>query len=39
MTHPLSYADIIIFYHKSAAFAIIRETDKDCILMHNFYFL
>ena len=38
MTHPLSSADIITFYQKSATFVILRNTDQDCILMHNFYF-
>ena len=37
VTHPLSYADISIFYRKSANFAISRNTDMDCILIHNFY--
>ena len=32
MTHPLNSADIIIFYQKSATFAILRNTDKDCIV-------
>ena len=38
MTHFLSFADISAFYQKSATFVILRNTDKDCILMHNFYF-
>ena len=38
MTHPMSSADIIILYQKSTTFVILRNTDKDCILMHNFYF-
>ena len=36
MTHPLRSADIT-FYQKSATFVILRNTDKDCILMHNLY--
>ena len=36
MTHPLISADIRIFYQKSATFVILRQTDKDCNLMHNF---
>ena len=39
MTYTLSSADIIIiFYQKSATFVILKNTDKDCILKHNFYF-
>ena len=38
MTYSLSSADISIFYQKSTTFVILRNTDKDCILMHNFYF-
>ena len=38
MIHPLSSADINIFYQNSATFVIIRNTDKDCILMLNFHF-
>ena len=38
MTYPLSSADIGIFYQKSATIIILKNTDKDCILMHNFYF-
>ena len=38
MTHTLSSADIIIFYQKSATFVILKNTGKDCILKHNFYF-
>ena len=37
MAHPLSSADISIFYRKSANFAISRNTDIDFILIHNFY--
>ena len=38
VTHPLSSADTSIFYWKSAHFAISRNTDLDCILMHYFKF-
>ena len=38
MTYSLSSADISIFYQKSTTFVILRNTDRDCILMHNFYF-
>ena len=34
--HPLSSADISIFNQKSANFVISRNTDTDCISMHNF---
>ena len=37
VTHPLSSADISIFQRKSANFAISRNTDIDCILIHDFY--
>ena len=37
VTHPLSSADISIFHRKSANFAISRNADIDCILIHNFY--
>ena len=36
VTHPLNSADII-FHRKSVNFAISRNTDIDCILIHNFY--
>ena len=36
MAHPLSSVYISIFHQKSATFALLRNTDKDCILMHNF---
>ena len=39
VTHPLSSADIRIFHRKSANFAVSRNTDIDCILIHNFYLL
>ena len=39
VTHHLSSADISIFHRKSLIFVIARNTDKDCILIHNFYFL
>ena len=38
MAHPLSSADRSFFYQKSATNVILRNTDKDCILMYNFYF-
>ena len=34
--HPLSSADISIFYWKSENFTISRNTYIDCILIHNF---
>ena len=34
-TH-LSSAGISIFHRKSADFVILRNTDIDCILVHNF---
>ena len=37
MTHPLSSADISIFYRKSAIFVVSGNTGIDCILMYNFY--
>ena len=37
VTLPLSSAEISIFHRKSANFAISRNTDIDCILIHNFY--
>ena len=37
VTHPMSSADINIFHRKSANFAISRNTEIDCILIHNFY--
>ena len=39
MKHPLSSADISIFHKKPAIFVISRNTDIDCILIHNFYYL
>ena len=36
MTHPLSSASISIFSLEIANCAISRNTDIDCILMHNF---
>ena len=36
VTHPLNSADISIFHRKSANFVISRNTDIDCILLHNF---
>ena len=36
MATPLSSAEIIIFHHKSANFAISRNADIDYILIHNF---
>ena len=36
VTHPLSSADISIFLPDSENYAISRNTDRDCILMHNF---
>ena len=37
--HPLSFADISIFYRKSTNFAISRNTDvEDCIFTRNFSF-
>ena len=38
VTHPLSSADIIIFHWKSANFAISRNANINCILMHKFLF-
>ena len=38
VTHPLTSAGISIFHLKSANFAISRNTDIDCILIHNLYF-
>ena len=37
-THPLSSADISISHRKSAIFIISRNTDIDCILVHNLSF-
>ena len=34
--YPLSSADISIFHQKSATFVILRKTDIDCTLIHNF---
>ena len=36
MTHSLSSADIRIFQRKPANFVILRNTDTECILVHNF---
>ena len=36
VTHPLSSADIAFFHWKYAGFVISRNTDIDCILIHNF---
>ena len=36
--HPLNFADISIFHQKSITIAISRNTDKDCILIHNCQF-
>ena len=36
VTHPLTSADISIFYRKSANFVTSRNTDIDFILVHNF---
>ena len=38
VTYPLSCADISIFSWKSANFVLSRNTDTDCILIHNFQF-
>ena len=38
VTQPLSSANISIFSWKSANFALSRNTDTDCILVHNFQF-
>ena len=38
VTHRLSSADISFFQRKSANFAISRNADIDCILIHNFEF-
>ena len=35
-TQPFSFADISIFYWKSADFATSRNTDIDSIQIHNF---
>ena len=37
VTHSLNSADISFFHRKSANFAISRNTDIDCISIHNFY--
>ena len=39
ITHVGSSVDIKVFYRKSAIFAVSINTDKNCILTHNFYFL
>ena len=36
VTHPLISADINIFHQRSAAFVVSRNTDINCILIHNF---
>ena len=36
VTHSLNSADINNFHRKSANIAISRNTDEDCILIHNF---
>ena len=36
VTHPLSSAHFSIFHRKSANFAISRNRDINCILVHNF---
>ena len=36
VTHLLSYAGISIFHRKSPYFAISKNTDKYCVLIHNF---
>ena len=36
VTHDLSSLDISIFHKKSANFAISRNVDIDCTLVHNF---
>ena len=36
VTDPFNSADIGIFHRKSANLVISRNTDIDCILMHNF---
>ena len=38
-THPLSSADICIFSLEISKFCYTRNTDIDCILIHNFYSL
>ena len=39
MTHPLEFCrHQRFFYLKSETIVILRNTDKDGILMHNFYF-
>ena len=37
VTHPLSSATSAFFHRKSANFALSRNTDIDCILIHDFY--
>ena len=37
VTHSLISADIGIFSSKISNFAISRNTDIDCVLIHNFY--
>ena len=39
MTHSRGSGDINNFQQKSITFVISRNTDTDCILKHNFYFL
>ena len=39
VSHPLSSADVSFFCHqKSANFAMSRNINKDCILIHKFLF-
>ena len=38
MTHPLGSADISSFYQNSTTFVLVKNTDKNCILMLKFYF-
>ena len=38
VTHPMNFADISIFHRKLANFAISRNTDIDCNLIHNSQF-
>ena len=38
MKHTLTFPDISILYQKSATFVLVRNTDKDWILMLSCYF-
>ena len=38
-THPISSADISIFSVEISKFAILTNTDIDCIVLHNFLFI